>query len=407
MEIPLPILEDDHIIDNDSNHNHQSKMNGGNNRKWFVAVHCGAGIYSKGNVHLYKDLMKQACRVAASQLILTDKCAALDACCESIAVLENSEHTNAGLGSNLNEKGNVECDACVALYTNKQSGYNNVIYGSVGAIYGVYNPIMVAKELIVDCRAGLGTLGRIKPLMLCGRGAYLYARDAPNCRHLIVERDEKKVDKYLITAKSLQVYNNHTNRIKQYGSIFNYRSNDSKDQIMQNTVSEELFYDTVGSICYDIDGNLSAGVSSGGISLKYPGRVGEAAIYGSGCFVNSSFACSCTGLGEDIMLNQMASRCAWHLEKEKDADLITSIKTVLSAQSPNNGLLPHHTNRNAGILACHVLSPNRIELAWSYTTKSMAVAYMSSTMKDPVAFVSFHRNYNPTSCNIQIASLGI
>ena len=97
-------------------------------RKWFIAVHCGAGNYSAQNVAAYRELMKRACQEAAKSLMQNEMkhdgskplssspSRALDAVCTSISVLENSELTNAGTGSNLNEKGQVECDACVALY---------------------------------------------------------------------------------------------------------------------------------------------------------------------------------------------------------------------------------------------------------------------------------------------------
>ncbi len=70
-------------------------------------------------------------------------------------------------------------------------------------------------------------------------------------------------------------------------------------------------------------------------------------------------------------------------------------------------LLPHHTNRHVGILACHRISDTQTELAWAYTTRAMAVAYFSSTMKEPVAFVSFHRDYDPNRSTIQSSSLSI
>jgi len=413
--------------------------------KWFIAVHCGAGNYSPSNVSLYKDLMKQACMVAAQSLVQNQRqhqnndergtsIDALEATSLSISVLENSELTNAGVGSNLNEKGQVECDACVAVHIKKQvnenRGRSQVMYGSVGAVYGVMNPILLAREIIMDYMNSPGILGRVKPLMLCSKGAYYYARNSVHCQHLAVERDESKLDRCMVTAKSLHTFNDHRSRVDHY--MKNQRAIEAKRDLLQYSKEHsDLFYDTVGAISCDSNGNMSAGVSSGGISLKYAGRIGEAAIYGSGIHVSDSFSCSCTGVGEDIMLNQMASKCAMFLENGIEGDVVSSLKRVLRVSgdedkdndtiiSPteddedeqhdsaaSSGLLPHHNNRHVGILACHRLSEKHMELAWAYTTRGMGVAYYSSTMKEPVAFVSFHKNYDPNRSNIQFSSLSI
>jgi hypothetical protein len=69
-------------------------------------------------------------------------------------------------------------------------------------------------------------------------------------------------------------------------------------------------HDTVGAVAIDSKGNICAGVSSGGIHLKHPGRVGEAAQYGSGCWTvcssSSRFGCSLTGTGEQLMATLLA-----------------------------------------------------------------------------------------------------
>jgi taspase (threonine aspartase 1) len=379
-----------------------------NNQKWFIAVHCGAGVYSKESVNVYKELMKQACRVAAQRLTNNTN-GSLDALCDSISVLENSEYTNAGIGSNLNEDGKVECDSCVALYDNTllEQQMNRTMYGSVGAVYGVQNPILLAKEVLLDCKREIGVLGRVKPLLLCGKGAYLYARNTVHCRHLIVEPDQLKAEKFLITAKTMQTYYDHSNRVKH--AVKQKQQQQQQQEILQQQQQPELFYDTVGAICSDSNGNMSAGVSSGGLSLKYPGRVGEAAIYGSGCYASNIFSCSCTGVGEDIMLNQIASKCAMYLENDIASNVNESIEKAFSIQE--SGFLPHHTKRGVGILASHRAESSsgtmHTELCWAYTTPAMAVAYLSSVMKEPVAFVSFHKKYDTTSNNIQMASLTI
>src|SRR4051794_12981001 len=113
-------------------------------RKWVMAVHCGAGYHNPKNTNNYKTVMSNACR-AASRLLSTpsgntnEQDRSIEAVSLAISVLEDSEYTNAGLGSNLTENGTVECDACIT------SGTFNGLYGSVGAVMGVKNPIYLAK----------------------------------------------------------------------------------------------------------------------------------------------------------------------------------------------------------------------------------------------------------------------
>lgn len=99
---------------------------------------------------------------------------------------------------------------------------------------------------------------------------------------------------------------------------------------------DETPLDTVGAVCLDEQGGVAGGVSSGGISLKFPGRVGQAAVYGCGCWAqntpsNESRAVACstsgklwemgvvskpppplfyTGTGEYIIKTMLAKECA-------------------------------------------------------------------------------------------------
>ncbi|KAI9268698.1 nucleophile aminohydrolase [Sporodiniella umbellata] len=173
-------------------------------------------------------------------------------------------------------------------------------FGAVGAVSGVKNPIMTAKHMVQESMNGLLSMGRVPPMLLVGPGAKEWTKSRG---YTIVEENS------LIEQHSFATYVDHINRVIDY-------------QEQQKKV--DLGHDTVGAICIDQYGNIASGVSSGGISLKFPGRVGEAAVYGCGCWAQNEtydspgIACSTTGTGEQIMKTMLTYKCAERLKNEED-----------------------------------------------------------------------------------------
>ncbi|KAI5075047.1 hypothetical protein GOP47_0011008 [Adiantum capillus-veneris] len=125
-------------------------------RTFFVAVHVGAGYHSPANSLAYRKAMHHACLEAAS--VLSQKSGTgFDAVVAAVKVLEGSDITNAGLGSNLTEDGVVECDASI------MDG-RTCAYGAVGAAPGLQNPIEVAAALAKESLKGSLSCGRIPPM---------------------------------------------------------------------------------------------------------------------------------------------------------------------------------------------------------------------------------------------------
>lgn len=204
------------------------------------------------------------------------------------------------------------------------------------------------------------SLGRLRPLMLAGKGCWLAAKQ----RHLVCAKDEKEYENYLVTEAAKQRHNQY---MAQVGT------------------QQEVLLDTVGAICMDMQGNLYAGVSSGGLALKQVGRIGEAAILGAGCWANHQFTCSISGTGESIMLSMLAKTCADLSESSDEMDSETMLKQLFSKLVPCANDTPSY----AGLI---VYRKDWKELLWCYNTASFAVAYQTNTMKDTVAFVSKNTN---------------
>lgn len=145
---------------------------------------------------------------------------------------------------------------------------------------------------------------------------------------------------------------------------------------------EEIHQDTVGAICIDENGNISSGVSSGGISMKFPGRVGEASCFGCGCWSQNEgedvtgVGVSCTGTGEDIILSLLSkefSNCSQTLPL--DESIKESFKHVKNKE------------KKVGLIGI-TKEKGRIDFGWGYTTQGMGIGYFTNKMKEPIAIIS-------------------
>jgi len=107
----------------------------------FVAVHLGAGRHHERNDERNKGLVSRVVRKAIE--MLEGGASALDTVQAAVRELEDDPSTNAGIGSNLNEIGQVECDASIM---DGQTG----LFGCVGAVQDVKNPVDLARAIIDD-----------------------------------------------------------------------------------------------------------------------------------------------------------------------------------------------------------------------------------------------------------------
>ncbi|KAI9496450.1 threonine aspartase 1-like protein [Zychaea mexicana] len=360
----------------------------------FIAVHVGAGHLSRSKESKYRSACARACEEAIRQL--KQGKSSLEVVSNAIAILENDPITNAGYGSNLTLNCTVECDASI------MDGRNGS-FGAVGAVSGIKNPIMAAQKMAEQTT--LLPLGRIPPMLLVGPGAKAWADE----QGLTLVEDDA-----LLSQNALHTFGKHI-RLLHNSNVDDGVDDDKEDR--------EKMDDTVGAIAIDTCGNVAAGVSSGGISLKYPGRVGEAAMHGCGCWAQNAtdrdpaIACSTSGTGEQIMRTKITTRCAEQLVKEDD--IPSTMASVLRENFIESPYLQMYHEKSVGMIILRAVrssqdnnsvgsgrddatknkSNHHVEFCYAHVTDSMGIGCMSDTCQKPKTFVSRKAAHEKMRCS--------
>ncbi|XP_059621755.1 threonine aspartase 1 [Phlebotomus argentipes] len=318
----------------------------------FVAVHTGAGNCI--NEVLYRNVCRDAC--TASVETLRSGGSALDACEVAITHLENSPSTNAGFGSNLTWDRTIECDASI------MDG-QTLNFGACTNVSDVKNPIKLAR-CVCDLQSKTLAHGRVPPMVVSGEGASKIAKEMGVS---LVEDPEE-----LISEKALNCFNHFKGKVNSWA--------------MANNTTHSSPLDTVGAVCVDGDGNISAGCSSGGIILKTSGRVGQAATYGAGCWAMADrdrcVATCTTGMGEYLMKTLLA--------REIVNDLIncqcpvTSLNKTFKERFLDSPYLKTPEPLYAGALTIlYDRTSGTGDVLWSHTTAAMCIGYMGTSFRKP------------------------
>jgi len=236
--------------------------------KYALVIHGGAGIILKENFtkeeedkHLNK--LKEVLE-AGSKSLATGK-SAMDVVEQAVVMLENTPLFNAGKGAVFTYEGKNEMDAAIMDGTSSEAG-------TIAGVSNIKNPVSAARAVI----------DKSDHVMLVGRGAEEFAKE----KGLAIEKpeyffDQQRWDQYQSIKESCKQQLDHAGKD---GSVLNILENNK--------------FGTVGAVALDIQANMATASSTGGITNKRYGRVGDSPIVGAGIFANEQCAISCTGHGE-------------------------------------------------------------------------------------------------------------
>jgi len=270
-----------------------------------LAVHGGAG--GDGPWRGMTDADPQ--RVACMQALLTDlgkrlaqgELTATEAVTLAVEAMEDEPLFNAGKGSVLDENGEVSMDASIMRGVDQ----------AAGAVIGVKasrHPIRVAHHLLATGW----------PVMLTGSAGDRFG-------------EEEGVEQVELPWLKTEL------RQAQWAKWKDQRlrpgATDEEDALLDHDGDEDG-WGTVGAVALDVHGNVAAATSTGGMTGKPVGRVGDTGIIGAGTWADASIAVSCTGIGEAFIRTAAAHSMAIH---HRTMSLPQAAERVLNEVEPFGG----------------------------------------------------------------------
>ncbi len=270
-----------------------------------LVVHGGAGTFDEDK----RPKAVAACRTAveAAWPRLQQGGSALDAVEDAVRSMESDPALNAGYGAVLNRDGFVELDAMIV------EG-RTLKFGAVAAVRRIEHPVSLARYV----------LERTPHHLLAGPGAEQFAQ----------EQGVPLIDPERLIA-------DYRRKARQ------------KDK------------DTVGAVALDQNGNIAVAVSTGGISGKLPGRVGDSPVAGAGGYADNAVGAACaTGLGEGIMRSLLTFRAV---------DLLDHGLNIQAAADEAMRIFAEKFDGDGGI----IIIDKTGQVAIAHNTPTMPVAYMT------------------------------
>ncbi|NJE05279.1 asparaginase [Thermococcus sp. M36] len=303
-----------------------------------IIVHGGAGtIRKEERIPKVIDGVREAVLAGWREL---KRGSALDAVEEAVKALEDNPLFNAGTGSVLTLDGKVEMDAAIMRGKTLEAG-------AVAGIWGVKNPISVARKV----------MEKTDHVLLAGEGAVKFARLLGFEEYNPVTDERlgqwEELRKKLIESGETRHWKKLNELIKEY---------------------PEVLRSTVGAVAFDGE-EVVAGTSTGGVFLKMFGRVGDTPIIGGGTYANEVAGASCTGLGEVAIKLALAKSATDFVRLGMDAQAASDAAISLATR--------YFGRDTMGI----IMVDSKGNVGFAKNTKHMSYAFMQDGMDGPEAGV--------------------
>lgn len=278
----------------------QMKMEHKDQMEYALVLHGGAGTILKENMTAekeaaYKSIIRKVLDKGAQ--MLSEGASSLDVVEATIIMMEDSPLFNAGKGAVFTHEGKNEMDASIMTGQDQNAG-------AVGGVQTIRNPIRAARAV----------LEKSDHVLLTGKGAEEFAT-AQGCN---------SVDpKYFHTDRRWESLQRAIKKEQKIGSY--------------TEVSEDEKFGTVGVVALDKSGNICAGTSTGGMTNKKYGRIGDSPIIGAGTYAdNSSCGISSTGHGEYFIRYAVAYDIAARMEYSQ-LPIDEAARQVIQDKLPKKG----------------------------------------------------------------------
>ncbi len=325
-------------------------------------IHGGAGVITKGSLTPEKEAAYRAKlteAVTAGYKALQAGKTSVDAVQIAINILEDSPLFNAGKGAVFNADGKNELDASI------MDG-KTLMAGAVAGVHHVKNPINLARAV----------MEKSPHVMLIGDGAevfakeqnielvdekYFFTQERFDALQQIKKEEKEKMTMPMPKIEMPKVETPKTNKppvTEHYAEMMT-----GTQLLPQNK------FGTVGAVALDKDGNIAAGTSTGGMTNKKYGRVGDAPIIGAGTYANNnSCAVSATGWGEYFIRLGVARDICAQIEY-RASPIQQAADTVLKKVGDLGG--------DGGVIAMDKFG----NMAISFNSEGMYRAYINSEGK--------------------------
>lgn len=310
-------------------------------RKPVIVVHGGAGAWNPERSQLGLEGVKKAAKTGFEIL---KHGSAVDSVMEAVAVMEDSGAFNAGYGSSLNIDKRVEMEASIMDGKTLQAG-------AVGLLEDIRNPVRLARIV----------MEKTDHVFVVGEGAEKLAE------MFDLERREPT------TELRLKYYEN------QRKALLEGRGRLPRLASLVESYPKLFTLETVGAVALDKEGNVAAATSTGGFSLKLPGRIGDSPLIGCGTYADNQVgACSATGVGEIAIRLVLSKTVCDFMESGKTAE-----EAVELAINIVNRRIPDVYN-SMGLIA--VDAYGRIGAA--HNSRNLCWAYITPETQEPVAHLT-------------------